>query len=62
VTPDAAGPAKVTVVEHLGARTALLLDVQGISLRTVVAPSLRIKPGDRLRLGVDPSEIVHLDR
>jgi multiple sugar transport system ATP-binding protein len=62
VTPDVAGPAKVTVVEHLGARTALLLDVQGIGLRTVVAPSLRVKAGDRLRLSVDPSEILHLDR
>jgi multiple sugar transport system ATP-binding protein len=62
VTPDVQGPALVKVVEHLGARTALLLDVQGISLRTVVAPSLRVKAGDRFRLGVDPSEILHLER
>jgi multiple sugar transport system ATP-binding protein len=62
VTPDAAGPARIAVVEHLGSRTALLLDVEGLSLRTVVPPALRVKAGDRLRLGIDQADILHLDR
>lgn len=62
VTPDPTGPAVVKVIEHLGPRMALVLDVQGILLRASVAPGLRIKPGDRARLGVDPAEILLLDR
>ena len=62
VTPDTNGPAFVKVVEHLGARAALLFDVQGIALRAVVGPSTRVKPGDRYRLGVDPSEILFLEK
>jgi len=61
ITPDSAGPALVTGVEHLGPRMALTLDVQGMVLRALASPSLRLKVGDRVRLGVDPSEILLLD-
>jgi ABC-type sugar transport system ATPase subunit len=62
VTPDAQGPALVKAVEHLGPRLALLIDVQGIPLRALAAPTLRMRVGDRVRLGVDPSEIMLFDR
>lgn len=62
ITPDPAGPAIVRGVEHLGPRMILALDVQGILLRASGAPALRLKAGDRVRLGVDPSEIIFLDR
>lgn len=62
VTPDPAGPALVKGTEHLGPRLALALDLQGILLRATVAPTLRLKAGDRVRLSVDPAEIILLDR
>lgn len=62
VTPDPAGPAIAAVVEHLGPQIALVLDVQGILQRATVSPSLRVKPGDRFRLGVDPGDILYLAR
>ncbi|HKP97138.1 MAG TPA: ABC transporter ATP-binding protein [Fibrobacteria bacterium] len=62
VTADAKGPAVAAVVEHLGPRMALVLDVQGIVLRATAPPLFRAKAGDRFRLGVDPSEILYLDR
>ena len=62
VTADSKGPALAAVVEHLGSRTVVVLDVQGISLRATVAPSSRVKPGDRFRLSVDPSDILFLER
>jgi multiple sugar transport system ATP-binding protein len=62
VTPDAQGPALVKVTEHLGPRMALLLDVQGIPLRALAAPNLRLRAGDRVRLGVDPADILLFDR
>ncbi|MDB5048603.1 MAG: Spermidine/putrescine import ATP-binding protein potA [Fibrobacteres bacterium] len=62
VTADAKGPAVAAVVEHLGPQMALVLDVQGIVLRVTAPPVLRAKAGDRFRLGVDPAEILYLDR
>ncbi len=62
VTADAAGPAVAAVVEHLGPQIALVLDVQGIVLRATAPPSLRAKAGDRFRLGVDPGELIYLER
>ncbi|MDB5102974.1 MAG: Spermidine/putrescine import ATP-binding protein potA [Fibrobacteres bacterium] len=62
VTADPAGPAVASVVEHLGPQMALVLDVQGIVLRVTAPPSLRVKAGDRFRLGVDPADILYLDR
>lgn len=62
VTADAAGPAVAAVVEHLGPQMALVLDVQGIVLRATAPPSLRAKAGDRFRLGVDPGELIYLER
>jgi ABC-type sugar transport system ATPase subunit len=62
VSPDPAGPAWVKGVEHLGPRLALILDVQGMSLRALAPPSARLKVGDRVRLGLDPAEILNFDK
>jgi ABC-type sugar transport system ATPase subunit len=62
VTADAKGPAVATVVEHLGPQTALVLDVEGMFLRVSVSPTLRVKSGDRFRLGMDPGDLVYMDR
>lgn len=62
VTPDPAGPAVAAVVEHLGPQMALILDVQGTVLRVTAPPAMRVKAGDRFRLGVDPTGIIYLDR
>jgi multiple sugar transport system ATP-binding protein len=62
VMADANGPAIVSVVEHLGPLIALVLDVQGITLRVSVAPSLKVKLGDRFRLGMDAGGLVYLER
>jgi ABC-type sugar transport system ATPase subunit len=62
VTPDPMGPAIASVVEHLGPQIALVLDVQGVTLRVSVSPAMRVKPGDRFRLGMDAAELVYMDR
>lgn len=62
VVPDPAGPAEVKVIEHLGPRLGLVLDVQGMVLRAIAPPSARLKVGDRVRLGLDPAEILTFDR
>jgi ABC-type sugar transport system ATPase subunit len=62
VMPDPAGPAQVQRVEHLGPRVIVVLDVQGSVVRAVVPATLRIKPGDRVRLGLDSGEVLHLAR
>ena len=62
VIADAAGPATAAVVEHLGPRVAMVLELQGMILRVTAAPSLRVRPGDRFRLAVDPGDILHLDK
>jgi ABC-type sugar transport system ATPase subunit len=62
VTPDASGPALVKAVEHLGPRLAVVLDVDGIPLRALAAPTLRLRAGDRVRLGVDPADIRAFER
>ncbi len=62
VTADAMGPAIASVVEHLGPHIALVLDVQGMTLRVSVSPGLRVKPGDRFRLGMDAAELIYMDR
>ncbi len=62
VTADPKGPAVATLVEQLGPMLAIVLDVQGITLRVAAPPYLRVKPGDRFRLGVDPSEILAFEK
>jgi ABC-type sugar transport system ATPase subunit len=62
VTADPAGPATAAVVEHLGPRLALVLELQGMVLRVTAPTSLRAKAGDRFRLGVDPGDIHYLDK
>ncbi len=62
VTADANGPATATVVEHLGPLIAMVLDVQGITLRVSVPPGNRVKLGDRFRLGIDPEALNYFDQ
>jgi len=62
VTPDAMGPALVSVVEHLGSKITLVLDVQGITLRVTASPSLKVKIGDRFKLGIDMPAVLYFDR
>lgn len=62
VTADALGPAIASVVEHLGPHIALVLDVQGVTLRVTVSPGLRMRPGDRFRLGMDAADLIYMDR
>lgn len=61
VTPDPSGPAVVRRVEHLGPSLGVALDLQGTRVRALVPVTLRLKPGDRVRLGVDPADILHLE-
>ncbi len=61
VTADINGPAVASVVEHLGPQIALVLDVQGLRLRVSVAANLRVKVGDRFKLGIDPGVLVYLE-
>ncbi len=62
VTADPAGPATAAVVEHLGPRLAMVLELQGMILRVTAAPTLRVKAGDRFRLAVDPGDLLYLDK
>ncbi len=61
VTADINGPAVASVVEHLGPQIALVLDVQGLSLRVSVAANLKVKVGDRFKLGIEPGALVYLE-
>ncbi len=61
VTSDPVGPAIVSMVEHLGSKIVLMLNVEGVMLRVAVSPGLRVRLGDRFRLGVDPGDLVPLD-
>ena len=62
ITPDPAGPAIVTVVEHLGPHLALVLELQGLVLRATAPASLRARPGDRARLGIEPGSLLYFDK
>lgn len=61
VTSDPTGPAIVSMIEHLGSKIVLMLNVEGVMLRVAVSPGLRVKLGDRFRLGVDPGDLVPLN-
>lgn len=62
VTADALGPAIVTVVEHLGSKITLVLDLHGITLRVTTSPGLKVLIGDRFRLGIDLPAVLYFDR
>jgi multiple sugar transport system ATP-binding protein len=50
LVPDAAGPAEVTLVEHLGSENHLHLEVNGHRLVTLAAPERQWRPGTRARV------------
>jgi multiple sugar transport system ATP-binding protein len=55
--PDAA----VRVVEYIGPTTTLLVDWAGERVHVVVPRRTELRPGDRVRLRIDPSRVVSFD-
>ncbi len=55
--PGTALPARVSHVEPTGAQTHLLLDFAGVSLVAVINDFCRLKRGDDLQVGIDPSRL-----
>ena len=53
LVPDAAGPAEVTLVEHLGSENHLHLEMNGHRLVTLAAPDQQWRPGARARVRLD---------
>jgi ABC-type sugar transport system ATPase subunit len=62
LSADPAGPAVAAVVEHLGPHLALVLELQGMTLRATAPAGLRAKAGDRFRLGVEPGSLLYFDK
>ncbi|MFT4081269.1 MAG: TOBE domain-containing protein, partial [Nocardioides sp.] len=52
-----------TLVEHLGSDSYVHGTVAGLETRVVTrsSPKLKVRRGDRLRLGVDPAEVLVFD-
>ena len=55
--PGTALPARVSHVEPTGAQTHLLLDFAGVNLVAVINDFCRLKRGDDLQVGIDPSRL-----
>ena len=52
LVPDAAGPAEVTLVEHLGSENHLHLNLNGHRLVTLAAPEQQWRPGARAHVAL----------
>jgi len=58
ITLRTGGPAKVRLVERLGAITVLVLNYAGIDLRVTVGPIVDVKIGDDFTPSVDPGRVL----
>lgn len=62
LSADPAGPAVATVIENLGPQTALVLELQGMRVRALASAVLRVRPGDRFRLGIEPDSFHYFEK
>ena len=60
--PDGIVEADVEVTELMGAETYLYMNCEGQSINARVDPSSTSKPGDKIKITIDPSKIHLFDK
>ena len=60
--PDGIVEASVEVAEHMGAETYLYMSCEGQTINARVSPSTTSRPGDKIKITLDPSKIHIFDK